>query len=61
MKPCRVAECIHGGVNLGAQPTLAASAGLVAAPFLRAPALLSPISSSNAPPEFLDRFLDAAS
>ena len=34
----RVAERIHGGMDLGAQPTLAASDGLVA-PFLRAPAL----------------------
>lgn len=39
MKSSRVAECIHSGVNLGAQAALAASDGLVAAPFLRAPEL----------------------
>jgi hypothetical protein len=39
MKADRVAERIHGGVNLGAQPALAASDGLRFAPFLRAPAL----------------------
>ena len=39
MKPGRVAEGIDGGMNLGAQPALAASDGLVRAPFLRAPAL----------------------
>ncbi len=35
----RVAERVHGGVNLGAQAALAASDGLAEAPFLRAPAL----------------------
>jgi hypothetical protein len=39
MKAYRVAERIHSGVNLGAQPALAASDGLRFAPFLRAPAL----------------------
>jgi hypothetical protein len=39
MKAYWVAERIHGGVNFGAQPALAASDGLRFAPFLRAPAL----------------------
>ena len=39
MKAYWVAERIHGGVNLGAQPAFAASDGLRLAPFLRAPAL----------------------
>jgi hypothetical protein len=39
MKADRVAECIDGSVDFGAQPSLAASDGLRLAPFLRAPAL----------------------
>ena len=39
MESGRVAKSIDGGVDLGAQPAFAASDGLIAAPFLRAPAL----------------------
>jgi hypothetical protein len=39
VKARRVAERIHGGVDLGAQPALAATDGLLFAAFLRAPAL----------------------
>jgi len=39
MKSNRIAEGVDGGVNLGAQPALAASDGLFAAPFFSAPAL----------------------
>ena len=39
MEAGRVAERIHGGVNLGAQTTFAAPDGLRLAPFLSAPAL----------------------
>jgi len=39
MKPGRVAQRIHSGVDLGAQPSFAPSDGLLRAPFLRAPAL----------------------
>jgi len=39
MKSNRVAQRVHGGVNLGAQPAFAAPDGLVDAPFFSAPAL----------------------
>jgi hypothetical protein len=39
MKSNGIAEGIDGGVNLGAQPALAAPDGLLAAPFFSAPAL----------------------
>ena len=38
MKADRIAECIHQGVDLGGQPTLAATDGLIIAQFLGAPA-----------------------
>ena len=38
MKADRIAECIHQGVDLGGQPALAATHGLVFASFLGAPA-----------------------
>src|SRR3954447_19366790 len=39
MKADRIAECIDGGVNFGAQPSARAPDGLILTPFLRAPAL----------------------
>ena len=39
MKSNRIAEGVDGGMNLGAQSALAASDGLLAAPFFSAPAL----------------------
>jgi hypothetical protein len=39
MKSNGIAKGVDGGVNLGAQPALAASDGLFAAPFFSAPAL----------------------
>ena len=39
MKSSGVAEGVDGGVNLGAQPALAAPDGLVGTPFFSAPAL----------------------
>ncbi len=39
MKAGRIAQSIHGSVNLGAQSAFAAPDGLVAAPFFSAPAL----------------------
>ena len=39
MKAGRIAECIDGGVNFGAQPSARAPDGLILTPFLRAPAL----------------------
>jgi hypothetical protein len=39
MKSKRIAKGIDSGVNFGAQPALAASDGLLAAPFFSAPAL----------------------
>jgi hypothetical protein len=38
-KADRIAECIHEGVDLGAQATLAAPDGLLTTPFLGAPEL----------------------
>ena len=39
MEADRVAKCVDGGVDLGAQASFAAPDGLFTAPFLRAPAL----------------------